>query len=129
MVELNMFKSNLKCIVIKEEEMSVGEIFAFVKEPFYKIGKTGDRIILHNKIGIKIRNDKIDVVSFFEDNAVVTKIDVWLKARRVEDLTNDTEYYSGPVMQFTGNGVWLKFKLDEDIFNKVVEKLLGGNNN
>jgi hypothetical protein len=116
-------KSKALYTVIEEKEMSVSEIFALINEPFRSSMTINNRGVPHNKVGVKIGNYKIVVAAYHAKNIVIENAEVWLKAESVEDSINNTENYSGNVMQFYGNGVWLNFKLDEDIFCKVVEKL------
>jgi hypothetical protein len=116
-------KSKALYTVIEEKEMSVPEIFALINEPFRSRMTINNRDVPYNKVGVKIGNYKIVVAAYHANNIVVEKVDVWLKAESVEDLIDSTENYSGNVMEFFGNGVWLNFKLDEDIFCKVVERL------
>jgi hypothetical protein len=116
-------KSKALYTVIEEKEMSVSEIFALINEPFRSSMTINNRDVPYNKVGVKIGNYKIVVAAYHANNIVVEKVDVWLKAESIEDLIDSTENYSGNVMEFFGNGVWLNFKLDEDIFCKVVEKL------
>jgi hypothetical protein len=104
----------LKCVVTRKEKKTVSEIFSLIKEPWCEVV-------------VEIKKMNISVVSYFEKDAVVSKIDVWEKANALEDLIDDIEYYSGEVMQFIGDGVWLKFKLSEDILRRVLEKLLRKN--
>jgi hypothetical protein len=116
-------KSKALYTVIEEKEMSVSEIFALINEPFRSSMAINNRDVPHNKVGVKIGNYKIVVAAYHAKNIVIENAEAWLKAESVEDSINNTENYSGNVMQFYGNGVWLNFKLDEDIFYKVVEKL------
>jgi hypothetical protein len=116
-------KSKALYTVIEEKEMSVSEIFALINEPFRSSMTINNRDVPYNKVGVKIGNYKIVVAAYRVNNKVVENAEAWLKAESAEDLIDSTENYSGNVMEFFGNGVWLNFKLDEDIFCKVVEKL------
>lgn len=123
-----MKKNEMMCTVIKEEEMSVSEIFDLINEPFRRIMTIDNRDVPYNKVEMKINNFKfnnfkISVAAYRANNIVIENADAWLKAERVEDLIDSSENYSGNVMEFHGNGIWLNFKLEKDIFRKVIEKL------
>jgi hypothetical protein len=117
-------KNEMMCTVIKEEEMSVSEIFNLINEPFRRSMVVYENKVVHyNKVEVKINNFKIGVTAYRANNIVIENADVWLKAESVEDLIDSSENYSGNVMEFHGNGIWLNFKLEKDIFCKVIEKL------
>jgi hypothetical protein len=117
-------KNEMMCTVIKEEEMSVSEIFNLINEPFRRsMVVYENKVVPYNKVEVKINNFKIGVTAYRANNIVIENADVWLKAESVEDLIDSSENYSGNVMEFHGNGIWLNFKLEKDIFRKVIEKL------
>ena len=115
------------CTVMKEEEMGVSEIFNLINEPFRRIMTIDNRDVPYNKVEMKINNFKIGVFAYRAKNIVVENAEAWLKAESAEELINNTENYSGNVMELHGDGIWLNFKLDEDIFCKVIKELFSMN--
>jgi hypothetical protein len=122
-----MKKNKMMCTVMKEEEMSVSEIFNLINEPFRRIMTIDNRDVPYNRVEAKINNFKIGVTAWRAKNIVVENAEAWLKAESAGELINNAENYSGNVMELHGNGIWLNFKLDEDIFRKVIEKLFSMN--
>jgi len=122
-----MKKNRMICTVMKEEEMSVSEIFNLINEPFRRTMTIDNRDVPYNKVEMKINNFKIDVSAYRAKNIVVENAEAWLKAESAEELINNTENYSGNVMELHGDGIWLNFKLDEDIFCKVIKELFSMN--
>jgi hypothetical protein len=120
-------KNEMICTVMKEEEMGVSEIFNLINEPFRRSMTINNKDVPYNKVEVKINNFKIGVSAYRANNIVIENADAWLKAESAEDLIDDAENYSGNVMEFHGNGIWLNFKLDKDIFCKVIEELFSMN--
>jgi hypothetical protein len=118
-----MKKNKMMCTVMKEEEMSVSEIFNLINEPFRRTMTIDNRDVPYNRVEMKIGGYKIGVTTYRAKNIVIENAEAWLKAGSAEELINNAENYSGNVMELHGNGIWLNFKLDKDIFCKVIEKL------
>lgn len=122
-----MKKNKMVCTVMEEKEMSVSEIFNLINEPFRRTMTIDNRDVPYNKVEMKIGGYKIGVTTYRAKNIVIENAEAWLKAESAEELINNTENYSGNVMELHGNGIWLNFKLDEDIFRKVIKELFSIN--
>jgi hypothetical protein len=118
-----MKKNKMVCTVMEEKEMSVSEIFNLINEPFRRTMTINNRDVPYNRVELKINNFKIGVTAYRAKNMVIENAEAWLKAESAGELINSAEIYLGNVMEFNGNGIWLNFKLDKDIFCKVIEKL------